>query len=76
MDISAIALSGLNQAQTNFETAARRVASAGGSNAPEDTVDLSANMVALIQAKNDFTANLNTVKVADEMQRTALDMLA
>ena len=75
MDISAIALGGLNQAQTNFETAARRIASVG-SGAPEDSVDLTSSIVSLIQAKNDFAANLKTVKVADEMQRTALDLLA
>ena len=79
MDISAIALGGLNQAQTNFDTAVRRIASGGsgapGSGAGEDTVDLSSNIVSLLQAKNDFEANLKAVKIGDEMQRTALDLL-
>ncbi len=72
MGISAIALGGLNQAQTKFENAARRVA-AGGSG---DTVELSSDAVAMISAKNDFAADIAALKVADNMQRSVLDILA
>ena len=73
MDISAIALGGLNQAQGNFEKAARRIASGGA--ASGDATDLASDTVSLISARNDFAANIKTLKVADEMQRTTLDLL-
>ena len=73
MNISAIALQGLEQSQTHFEKAASQVAQAVD---PCDSVDLSQAAVNLISAKNDFAANIKVAKVADEMERAILDMLA
>ncbi len=74
MDVSSIALGGLQQAQGQVEKAASRI-SAAGSGSPADTVDLSQNMVALLSAKSEFSANLNVLKVADEMQKSLVSVL-
>ncbi len=79
MDLSAIALQGLGQAQAQLETAATRIASAGalspdGANA--DTVDISTEIVALLSAKNQVSLNLATLKLADEVQKNTIDLLA
>ncbi len=70
--MSSIALGGLNQAQTSLDNTARRIAGAAGQS---DSVDLSTDAVALIQAKNDFGANI-MLKVADEMDKSAIDLSA
>jgi len=79
MDISAIALQGLQQAEAQLDQAATSIASFGAAS-PEgaglDTVDLSAEVVALLSAKNQSAANLGTLKVADEMQKAVIDLIA
>jgi len=78
MDISAIALQGLNQAEANLEKAATRIASFGADSidgANVDTVDLSAEMVALMSAKNEFSVNLKTLETAGEMQKNMIDLI-
>jgi flagellar hook protein FlgE len=78
VDISAIALQGLQQAESQFARAASQLSSAGV--APDggagDMVDLSAAAVALISAKDDYASNLATVKIADEMERDTVNLLA
>lgn len=79
MDLSAIALQGLQQADAQLESAAGKIASFGASSpsgANLDVVDLSAAVVALLSAKNSYSANLGTVKVANEIQKTSIDLLA
>jgi len=79
MDVASIALTGLADAQVRVEHGARRIASASlpdSTGPPVDTVDLSAAMVDLLAARNDFQANLQVLRTADEMQREALDQLA
>jgi hypothetical protein len=79
MNISAIALDGLNQAQASFEQSASRL-SAMTTPGPEggsiDTVDLSASIVEMLSAKQNFAANVNVLKTADHIERQALDILA
>lgn len=77
MDISAIAVQGLDQAQAQLETAGTRLASAGVSldRSNLDTVDLSAEMVALMSAKNNFLVNATVLKTANEIQKTAIDLM-
>jgi flagellar hook protein FlgE len=72
MDVSAIAVGGLEQAQSQLESTAKRIA--GPSN-PIDGVDLSQEAVSLIQARNDFQANLDTIKVNDRMLQSLFDVL-
>jgi flagellar hook protein FlgE len=73
MDISAIALQGLDQASAQLEAAAAQIASAGAASpdgANLDTVNLSTQMVALMSAQTLFAANLATLKTSDQMQKT------
>ena len=76
MDVaSATAVSGLQQAQTRLETTARRIASPASPGNPVDAVSLSDEAVSLIQSRNDFAANLNVLKTADQMQQDLLQSL-
>lgn len=47
-----------------------------GTGAAPDQVSLSDDAVALLQAKTSYQANLDSIKVADEMQKSALSLLA
>ena len=72
MEISAIALSGMNQAQTRLEGVAKRLARVSDS---ADTIDLSTEMVALLEARNAYATNAKVLKTADEMHGSLLDVL-
>jgi hypothetical protein len=77
MDVQSVALEGLQQADIQLDAAAANVASAGANSpdvAPVDVMDLSAEMVALMSARNLFDANLGTLKTADEMQKSLIDL--
>ncbi|MBZ5681575.1 MAG: hypothetical protein LAO24_15865 [Acidobacteriia bacterium] len=79
MNLAAIALQGLEQAQVQLEAAATQLASAGAASSQQgelDTVDLSAQMVALMSAKNFYFVNLATLKTADQVQKTLIDLTA
>ena len=67
MEISAIALRGLEQAQTLFDRSARRRAEGSGE-LPSDVVDLMA-------AKAGTQTAVRVTEVADEMERRALDVM-
>jgi flagellar hook protein FlgE len=58
---------GLQRAEGQLNQAAQAIATPQG-----DSVDLSAQAVALIQAKNNFEANLKALQVGDEMTKTLL----
>jgi hypothetical protein len=78
MDIAATAaLGGLQQAESQVNAIASKIAVSGGSSATDssDSVDLSTQAVALIQARDDFSANIGTLKTIDEMQRRLFDLL-
>jgi flagellar hook protein FlgE len=78
MDLSTIALQGLQQADNQLQDAAGKIA-ANGTNSPGgnvDSVDLSAAVVELLSAKNQFSANVATLKTADEVQQNLLDVTA
>jgi flagellar hook protein FlgE len=79
MDLSAVALQGLDRAQVALENVATQLASTStlsADSASTDTVDLSSEMVALLSAKNVFSANLATLKVADQLQKSVIDLMA
>jgi flagellar hook protein FlgE len=77
MGISAIALQGLEGAQSRFDSAASKLSSAAlPISATRDVTDLSQATVNLLSAKNDFEGNLKIMQVADEMEQTTIDMLA
>ncbi len=79
MDASSIAVQGLQQANTQLDAAASAIANAGvtsanGSN--PDVVDLSSEIVALVSAQDSLSANLATLKTADQIQQNLLDVTA
>jgi hypothetical protein len=79
MDLCSIAFRGLDQAQTRFERAAAGVADdtrASPDGAAIDTVDLSTAMVGLLSARNGVEANVKLLKIANDMQRQIIDLLA
>ena len=74
MQITETALAGMQRAESTVNRAARRIALA---EAPSgDQVDLSAEMVALMKARNDFSASAKAAQTADEMSGALLSILA
>jgi hypothetical protein len=71
MDLSAIALQGINQAENQLYTATSGLASAGASpNSPGvDVVDVASQMVAMNSAEILLQLNLSTLKTADQLQK-------
>jgi len=79
MDISNVALDGLHRAEVKLEKAATRIASFradSSAGANTDTVDLSAEMLALMSAKSEFSANLKSLETAGEEQKSLIDLMA
>jgi len=79
MDPSSIALQGLQLAEVQLNAAAARLADAGGASpngANLDVVDLSQDLVALIAAQTSFSVNVATLKTADQMQKSLIDLTA
>jgi flagellar hook protein FlgE len=74
VEIASIALGGLQQASARFEKAASQM-SATASPQAGDSVDLSTAAVAMLTARNQFSANLKAVHVADKMERTAIQLM-
>ncbi len=64
------AAQGLQRSETQVNQVARTVTALQG-----DAVDLSAQAAALLQAKNDFGANLKTLETGDEMTKSLLATL-
>jgi flagellar hook protein FlgE len=62
---------GLERAEGQLNQAAQAIATPQG-----DSVDLSAQAVALIQAKNNFEANLKALQIGDEMTQTLLKSIS
>ena len=76
MDLSAIALSGLEAAQSRFEGAARQVAASASPEPPGDTVDLSIAVVEMLSSQRQFEANLQLVRTAQQMDGQIVNLLA
>jgi flagellar hook protein FlgE len=77
MDLS-ISLAGMQRASASVDQSAKRIASSTLSpsvSPPVDIVDLSAEMLALMQAKNAFTANVNMARTTPDMEQSLLNML-
>lgn len=69
-------LQGMQKAEAQFNQAAQNIAQSASSPTPQgDTVDLSAQAVALIQSKNSFEANTAALKVGDQMTQALLKSL-
>ena len=68
------AVSGIDAAQQTLEGAAARIAQWPVAQ-PPDSVNLSGEAVAMIQARNATAANVKVIQVADAMTRTLLDIV-
>jgi flagellar hook protein FlgE len=77
VDISSIALQGLEQAYAQLDAAASCIAGTGAVQygAALDTVSLSEELVALMTAQSLFAANINVLKTADQTQQSLLNIL-
>jgi flagellar hook protein FlgE len=73
MEIASIGLQGMQAAESRVNRAASRLAAVSS---PEgDQVDLSAEMVALMAAKQSFQASAKVVATADDLSRATIDLL-
>lgn len=70
MDPITVARYGMAAAERTLEASALRVAHM----ATDDSVDLAQEGVRQIQAKDQFKASANVIKVADQMWRALLDI--
>lgn len=70
-------LEGLSRAETSFDSAAAKIAQPVSLDAPDpqDQVSLSDQMVALMQARNEYEANLKSLQTGFQMQKTLLDLM-
>ncbi len=68
----AASLDGLAKAEAQFNQAAQQVARVQVAATGQDTVDLSAAAVALIESRNNFDANTKAIKVGAEMEQYLL----
>jgi flagellar hook-associated protein FlgK len=66
-------LQGMNNASASLERAASRIASIG--QPAGDSVDLSTETVALIQARNNFGANVKAAQTMDEVSQSLLNIV-
>lgn len=78
MGATAIALQGLEQADAQLNSADEAIATDGtvpGSSGP-NVVDLGADMISLTSAQTLFEANIATLKTADQMEQSLIDITA
>lgn len=76
MTVSATALVALSQSLERADQAAEGIRRASLPTDPvEDQLDLSEEAVRLLVAKNGYDAAIELAKTADEMSRTAIDLL-
>ena len=72
-----VPLQGMAAAEDLFSHAAAKLAQAIGDPADPttgDTVDLSAGLVSLLEARNNFATNVKVARVADEMARSTMEI--
>jgi hypothetical protein len=65
-----VPISGMMRAETTVNQIAERVAQPAS-----DTVSLSADMVALMQSRNDFAVDVKLAQTDDQMTRSALSLI-
>jgi len=65
-------LAGLDTAASQVHRVASRIAQSSN---PEDRVDLSQEMVSLIQAQNDFKADTKAIQTEDQMNKNLFNIV-
>jgi len=76
MQIFGAALQGLNAAESKLDRTAERISKTGTVQNGADSVDLASEMVNLMTAKEEYAANLKSLKAGDEMVKHTIDLLA
>jgi flagellar basal body rod protein FlgC len=78
MSLQSIAAEGLRKAEERVQRVAERLArgSLADASAPEDMVDLSAEMVALMEASHAHAAVAKVIETANQLEENTLDILA
>lgn len=75
-----VALKGISNGMKLAEATATRIAKApvapSQTSTPTDVVDLSAEMIALMQAKDTVAANVQVAKTFDDLNQAIVDLLA
>jgi flagellar hook protein FlgE len=78
MDPISIARGGLMAASARFEASASRTARMGATDPatgePADDADLGQEVVEQVEAKQQFSANLGVIRIADQMWQALLDI--
>jgi hypothetical protein len=72
MDITAIAANGLIQAVTGFQKAAERLSNTKD---PVDAVSLSGAAITLSQQHSAYSLAVKTLKIADEIEASTLEIV-
>ena len=75
MQITAIALEGMERAQARVDLAAARLSKVADPEANQDLVDLSQDTVALMAARNDFSLQTKVMRTAQEMEGGLLSVI-
>jgi len=70
-------LAGMHNAESRLDVTASRIARGPfqASQQPADTVDLSTDMVNLMQERNDFETNIKVAQTEDEMLQSTLSLM-
>jgi hypothetical protein len=71
-------LQGMNKTQAQLGTTAARLARLPAAPEPgqvSDTVDLSTEMISLLNSRDNFMANVEAAKTGDQLQRSLLNIL-
>lgn len=79
MQVSNHGLEGMARALERLQKTSERIARAGvpaQNAAADDVVDLSPELVAMLEARNAYEANLEMTRAANEMAARTLDLLA
>ena len=79
VDLSSIALAGVQQADLQLQSAGSALAGVGSNSANaagDDVVDISAAAVALNSAKTQYAASIDVLKLAEQISNATLDVLA
>ena len=76
MDITAVALQGLQEAQARLDKAAVNLSRLSIDAASGDSVDLSSEVIALIATQAQVETNVAAARSANELEQKLLDVLA
>jgi hypothetical protein len=75
MDITAVALQGLQEAQARIDKASASLSRLSIDASSGDSVDLSSEVIALIAAQGQVETSVATAKSADQVEQKLLDVL-